>query len=491
MTGNEVWGYGGAGERGWKKVPSFSHPISAIRYPLSYPMISPHCIIGSLLLLATAGCASHIDRLQPIRDEFYLGHVETAEKLLNEQLPKRRRETDVLKLDKAVIELAAGRPNSSEKLLRDVRDRFDYLEQKDGGEAALSFVTDDNAIAYAGEDYEKVLIRAFLAISNLMTDGGDAAAYALQVTDKQQEIIDKVTEKHPDNADIPLAYKQVALGPYVRAMLAEESPLTLDDAAKARTLVVNWAPEFRDARADLQRAQFEQPIRPGHGALFVFTLVGRGPVKEEVSEVPTQAAMLIADRIVSAISPRGLPPTLAPVLVPKVFTPNNPADGVLIAVDGQTAGVTATLVDVGEMASRQQDALFPQVMARLIARRVLKKGVIYGVKEVTDANPNTPLSFALNVVGIAWEATETADTRCWGLLPEKIQVLRLELPAGEHQLTLQPARGHTPIGIPAPKTIHIAEGRNTYLLGNFPGRSLVGKLITSGEEPASRGLELD
>jgi hypothetical protein len=458
-------------------VLSVRYPRSDIRYSNMFPL---RCILSGLLL-AAAGCASHIDRLTPIRNEYHLGHLDAAEKLLDEQLPKHKREADVLKLDKAVIELAAGRPQNSEKLLREVRDRFEYLEQKDVGETALSFVTDDNAVAYAGEDYEKVLIRAFLALANLMSDGGDAAAYALQVTDKQQDIITKVTEKDPDNADIPLAYKQVALGPYVRAMLAEESPLTLDDAAKARAMVVNWAPEFRDAKADLQRAQYEHPIRPGHGVLYVFTLVGRGPVKEQVSEVPAQAALLVADRIVSAVSPRGLPPTLAPMLVPKVFTPNNPANGVLVTVDGNMAGVTTTLVDVGEMASRQQDALYPQVMGRLVARRVLKKGVIYGVKEVTDANPNTPLSLALNVVGIAWEATETADTRCWGLLPEKIQVLRLELPAGEHQLTLQPARGQTAIGVVAAKTVRVAEGRNTYLLGNFPGRNLVGKLITNGD----------
>jgi hypothetical protein len=167
--------------------------------------------------------------------------------------------------------------------------------------------------------------------------------------------------------------------------------------------------------------------------------------------------------------------------MPKVIVPHNPADGVLVSVDGQPAGVTATLVDVGEMARRQQEAVYSQVMARLIARRVLKKAAIYGVKEVVDANPHSPASLALNVVGIAWEATETADTRCWGLLPEKIQVLRIELPAGEHQLALQPARGQAAIGTAARKTLRIAEGRNTYVLGNFPGQQLVGQLIASGE----------
>ncbi len=431
--------------------------------------------------VCVAGCASHASRLAPIRQEFHAGRLESAEEQIDKHLPKRKREADVLKLDKAMIELTAGRPREAERLLREVRDQFDHLEQSDVGEKALSYVTDDNAVAYAGEDYEKVLIRAFLSISNLLGDGGDAGAYALQVTDKQQQIIAKVTEADPENADIPLAYKQVALGPYVRAMLAEESPLTLSDAAKARAQVVNWAPDFRDAKADLQRAEYEQPIQAGHGALYVFTLVGRGPVKEEVEEVPTQAAMLIADRIVSAVLPRGLPPTLAPVKVPKVFTPTNPADGVLVSVDGRPAGVTATLVDVGEMASRQQEAVASQVMARLIARRVLKKGAIYGAKELVDADPWSPASIALNVVGIAWEATESADTRCWGLLPDRIQVLRLELPAGDHQLSLVPARGHSPVGRASTKSVRIGEGRNTYVLGNFPERELVGVLMSNAE----------
>ena len=47
-------------------------------------------------------------------------------------------------------------------------------------------VTDDTHTAYAGEDYEKVLIRAMLSLSNLMVDGTDSLAYAHQVMQKQQ-----------------------------------------------------------------------------------------------------------------------------------------------------------------------------------------------------------------------------------------------------------------------------------------------------------------
>jgi hypothetical protein len=79
-----------------------------------------------------------------------------------------------------------------------------------------------------------------------------------------------------------------------------------------------------------------------------------------------------------------------------------------------------------------------------------------------------------------WEASESADTRCWGLLPDKIQVLRLELPAGKHEIGLQSLNaGGYPLGRPVSQTVEIMDGRNTYMLGNFPHGNLVGQLLTN------------
>ncbi|MDP1798877.1 MAG: hypothetical protein Q8K78_15390 [Planctomycetaceae bacterium] len=427
-----------------------------------------------------AGCATHYDRIQPVRQDYFAGRLENARVALTEQTKKRRGEKDVLKLDLAMVELASGRPQQAERLLREVRDHFDDFEQKNVAESAASMVTDDRQIAYPGEDYEKVLIRAMLAISNLMGDGGDASAYALQVTEKQAQIAEKLADKDIDVQLRSEAYKQVALGPYIRAMIAEESPLTLDDAVRARVLVANFAPDFPAAKSDLQRAQHEVPIPPGHGVLYVFAMVGRGPVKEQVNAEATQASLLIADRIVSAVSPRGLPPTLAPVPIPKVITPSSPTDTIKVEVEGRPMGKTATLVDVSMMANLQQEARYPEILGRAVARRVLKKGAIYAVKEVTDADPNSLPSLALNVVGIAWEASEQADLRCWGLLPARIQVLRVTLPAGDHQVVLQPSsRSGADIGLATPTRVEIQAGRNTYLLGNFPEDHLVGELLTN------------
>ncbi len=444
------------------------------------------CSVAAALLwsVALSGCATHLDRLQPVRNDFFAGDVEAARLKIDRDLKRHRQERDVLELDLAMIELAAGRPQQAERLLRGVRDRFDHLEQKSLGEDAASMVTDDTVRSYPGEDYEKILIRSMLAITNLMTDGTDASAYALQITDKQQEIADRMAEKQPDERLRMEAYKQVALGPYIRAMIAEESPLTLDDAVRARVQVANWAPEFPNAKSDLKRAEHEVPIPPGKGILYVFALVGRGPVKEQVNAEATQAALLIADRIVSALSPRGLPPTLAPVPIPRVVRSGGAAEKVQVTIDGQVAGATATIVDVGEMAVLQQRAREPEVIGRAVARRVIKKGAIYAVKEGVGADSMTPESLALNVVGIAWEATERADLRCWGLLPDRIQVLRVELPAGQHQVNLQTANQYGAFGTSTGKAVHVPEGRNVYMLAQFPDSRPVGEILISGSAPA-------
>ena len=440
------------------------------------------------LVFVLAGCATHFDSIQPIRQAFFDGNLTSANEQLDIVLKKRKGERDVLLLDKAIIELAAGRPKEAERLMRQVRDRFDDLEGVHVGKEIVSMLSDDKARAYAGEDYERVLIRAMLSISNLMSDGGDAGAYALQMVDKQQQIMLAVEEKYKKEEDqsAALAYKQVALGPYIRGMLAEESPLTLNDAVRARVQVASWEPDFRDAKSDLQRCEHEVPMHPGHGALYIFAMVGRGPIKQETAEVPTQAALLIADRIFDAVGKRNVTPTLAPVKIPQVVNFVPVADFVSVKIDGGDVGKTATIVDIGEMAVRQQQVHYPEIIGRAVARRVIKKGILYGLEEATNIEKGSLLSLGVMAAGVAWEASESADTRCWGLLPDTIQVFRIELPVGEHSVTLRPSQIHGDFGTPSHTKVVIREGRHTYLTGVLPTSRFVGELLTS---PRAYGSE--
>lgn len=437
-----------------------------------------HRLIGLALCSAClAGCATHVDHLHQIRSDFYRGNLVSATERIDKRLKRPRYDADVLKLERAMIQLAEGQPGQAEQALREVRDRFDHLEQNSLAEQAASALTDDNRLAYAGEDYEKVLIRAMLALANLMHDGGDAGAYALQMGEKQQAIIQAGVDDEGHNPK--LAYKRVALGPYLHGLLREETHSNYDDVARAYQQVVWWEPQFAYGSADLDRAVHGRHSAPGHGVLYVFALVGRGPYKEEAAEIPTTVALLIADRILTATGKHSLPPTIAPVKVPKVVVPYNVVRCVEVGVNGGAVGDTQTITDVGQLAVSQYEAVYPQVLARAVVRRAIKKGIVYAGKEVAGLDRGSPLSLALDVGGIVWEATESADTRCWGLLPDKVQVLRVELSSGEHRIDLQASDGRGPIGPVFSQTVTITDGRNSYVLANFPDSQLVGRILTS------------
>ena len=271
-------------------------------------------------------------------------------------------------------------------------------------------VTDDKAAAYL-RGLEKVLLRPFLALANLMHDGSDAGAYALQVAQKQEQIIQQGRdEKTGDNPK--LAYKRVALGAYLRGVLHEASHANYDDVARNWATVVSWEPEFAFGKQDLARATHGHHSAPGNGVLYVFTLVGRGPYKEEVSEVPTQAALLIADRIISATSKHSLPPTIAPVKVPRVALTPNRVRNVLVYTNGLAAGRGND--------HRRRPAGRRAIPGDLPAghrpgrRPPGHQGAVYGAKEAM--NVHSPPSGCPDVGGVLG-GDESADTRCWGLLP--------------------------------------------------------------------------
>jgi len=118
----------------------------------------------------------------------------------------------------------------------------------------------------------------------------------------------------------------------------------------------------------------------------------------------------------------------------------------------------------------------PQIMGRAVARRILKKSAVYATKDVVEANSQFA-DIGLSVLGVVWEATEAADTRCWGLLPREIQVLRLELPEGTHTLRLDPVLVGNRPSTGSETSVHIANGQNTYVLACFPGPASVGQLL--------------
>ena len=436
------------------------------------------CRLLSLAVLATAGCATHTDRLIAVRNSFHAGDLDGALGLLDKQLERGRGDTNVLLLEKSSVQLAAGKPGQAEQNLRIVRDRFDHLEQKSLAETTWSLFSDDEQLSYAGEDYEKVLIRAYLAIANLMHSGGDAEAYCLQMIDKQARIVAAAAE--PDGTNPKAVYQQVALAPYLRAALHEETHRDFDDVARYREMVVSWQPGFAPGTDDLMRSRTGRHSAPGHGVVYVIALVGRGPFKDETVEVPSTAALMIANAALNVTGHKTLPPVVAPIKVPRVVAMPNRISALAVGVNGVPHGRTSTITDVTQMAVTQCEANHAHVVARALVRRAVKEATIGAAKQIAGTQEGSFQAVAFELAGLVWQFTENADTRCWGLLPDTIQVLRLELPAGQHEIRFEPLdRNHRIMGLSTSRSVTIPDGRNAYVLVTYPGPDPVGEILAS------------
>ena len=328
-----------------------------------------------------------------------------------------------------------GALREAEQTLREAARSLRRAEQTSYGRSALAMLTDDNTARLSRRGLREGPGRAFLASTNLMNGGEDAQAYSLQITDKQQQIIDAGVDKDGENPK--LVYKQVALGPYLRGLFLARKPTRTTTTCRRLGHGRQLAAEFR-----------LWPARPGTGPAWpslgarqrraVRLRVDRlGPLQRGNDRIAQHGGAVDRGPDSERTNKYTLPPTVAPIKVPKVVVPPNVVDRVRVFADGRPVGETATITNIAQLATEQYEAVYPQVIARAVVRRVVKKGVIYGTKTAMNIDRNSLWDIGLDVVGVAWEATEAADMRCWGLLPEKIQVLRVELPQGEHEIALQ------------------------------------------------------
>jgi hypothetical protein len=87
-----------------------------------------------------------------------------------------------------------------------------------------------------------------------------------------------------------------------------------------------------------------------------------------------------------------------------------------------------TVEDVDALARYSLEKQMPAIMARATARAVVK----YNTQQTPESG-----SLASLLLTVTNMVTERADTRSWTTLPQEIQLQRIRLPVGEHQLSIR------------------------------------------------------
>jgi uncharacterized protein len=474
----------------------------------------------------SAGCQTWQKNHESAISSFGVGDLEISRTALADSQKSLRAEKKLLELDQAILELASGDVRQAEGRFRNLRHELEFLEQKDVTEQASSMLMDSRAVAYSGRDFERRMVLNMALMTSIFGDGQDSFAYSLQVTEaatKRREAIaaklnkdtgsSRLAESHdtalPASNISPAGFvanvssgsltvptssldQPLALSSYLAAAVQSESPTRHQETEAALSDIGYWNPAFLRHDKASANGEFGTRCKAGHGTVHIIALVGKAPRWVSESAEPTSAALLIADRIISATGKHTLPPTIASVKIAKpeatgyllpagslrcVVGPSNSASQQIAA----SPLTFSTVVDMHEVAQASYNEHRDQEIAAAITRRVMKKGAVYVLKETQNIHRNSLVDLGINVAGIAWEAMEKADTRSWRMLPGRIDIARAELPAGQWTTKLQ-ITGYGTTGRHSSVPIHIADGRNTYILCIIPEREFTGNILVGGAD---------
>ena len=131
--------------------------------------------------------------------------------------------------------------------------------------------------------------------------------------------------------------------------------------------------------------------------------------------------------------------TMVRIALPAYESRNNNIVSARITASDKQA-TTELMEDIDAIAKKNLDAHMPAIIARSVARVVIK--AVAGKKaQQTALNNNNDNAMAGMLGALAFQvaaiATERADTRSWLTLPSNIQLARLALPPGSYSVKVE------------------------------------------------------
>ncbi len=419
------------------------------------------------LALLVAGCGSMATRkgfYEPISVEVRKGSYATAAQRLEEAKANGKfgdKDRFLYLMDAGLLNHYADSIGRSNADLALAEKTSEELFTKSISRAALSMLLNDNALEYAGEDYEVLYTNLFKALNYVAVDSFDAAFVEIRRANQKLELLE---QKYADAA------RQLQEGNdqdtnHV-AVKYEAKKVRFNNDAFARYLSMHvYAADGkfddaridRDALADAFAAQpniygFPQPKveylpeGEGKGILSVVGLAGLAPDKQAMN------LRLRSDKQLKLLSILYTEPTgeetvfenlpidvhedfyfkfSIPTIVPQ---PSNVAR-IRVWIDGQEMGELELLEDVGAIAKETFEARKSLIYIRTIARAIVKGLAAHKAKQKADTGGfGGWLKKA--AIDVAIDVSENADLRCVQYLPGRVYVRDFELPPGTHNFKI-------------------------------------------------------
>jgi len=205
---------------------------------------------------------------------------------------------------------------------------------------------------------------------------------------------------------------------YLRAVFLLSTSADLGDRQNARAdlrAVEEMIPGFAPAALDIALID-ENPAAGTMPITWVFFLSGLAPYYDEFRlDIPIPVGPV---NYVSAAFP--------------VFKVREDALGAIEAASAGGAAQSVTLADIDAMVRAEFDARLPTIVTQEVISSATKAAATYAASSAAAQSDST-VGLLVQIAGIAYQAASTAaDLRCWGEMPKRIDLLRLQTPDNGH-----------------------------------------------------------
>ncbi|NOZ52709.1 MAG: hypothetical protein GXP08_06130 [Gammaproteobacteria bacterium] len=412
--------------------------------------------VVSLFLLS--GCAttsifsSYPSQILPLKQQL----INKQYKVVQDSLEKHRSSKDKILylMERGRASQMAGDNQASIEDFKEVIAAMDVNEDKasvslsETASQGTALLTNDNAIPYSGEDYERVFVHHFQAMNYLFSNDINAALVEVRRANEQQKLafirhedeIAEAEEKQSQNNSqfmdsfsaldtaagrvknsFQNAYTFYAsgvlyevLGSFNDAYIDYKKALEIfPDNVFLQQDVLRLSKEL-GMREDYEQFKAKFTFKPQHpkgeeGEIIVFFEHGFAPVKQQV-KVPFYAGQ---NNVHTAAFP----------IYDAIWQNTSPLN--LSFNGGAVLGETRPIVYVQALAAKALKERLPGMLIRQVLRVTSKKQMV-----------DKTSGFAQLAIGLLNIVSENADQRSWLTLPNDAQIFRGYLPVGEHDLLL-------------------------------------------------------
>ncbi len=369
---------------------------------------------GLALALLLSGCAGYSGRVAESRRLYDAGQYELAAQTLKPLVERNDNDRLLYLLDLGAAHHAARNFPEAIKAFREAEKQAGSISHTSISQEVGSVVTNDDALFYKGEDFEKLLIHVYLAMDYALSGQFEGALVEARKVNRKIDML---------IAEGQIPYERNAFAKYLSGVLFESQGEWNSAFVDYRQLR-KWNPDTPLLGAALLRMadrlqatqeleEFrktypnEKDFRLGKGVGEVVVLVeqGRAPVKVPSSEM-----------------------YLVPVFIKRSFRKRHAV--VRDAADKTVSCASRTLFDIEETAIKELNAKLAGMIAKKVASTAAKYAIGAGVAKASDSE------FAGALTTFFLRATDKADLRSWSSLPATLQVARLALPAGRRDIVL-------------------------------------------------------